>query len=224
MKRAAACAVFALVQASAPVWADLSPPYHVSIDVSSLAFANFELELALYDNSDVLGDSWVFVDNVLLGGVPMADFESGTLDGFDGSLNTPGSVTVAGGSIDGAGTLLMRIDEDPIYLSTIAFRDFGGSAASILEFDLQMEASTTLGFWGLDEFVVNVLDPVWLDPLLPELPFGGILSLSAAGLQTADGVAATVIPAPGAALLGAIGLACTALARRRRAKSAVGCS
>jgi hypothetical protein len=33
-------------------------PSHISIDLSSLGGADFQLQMALYDNSPLIGDSW----------------------------------------------------------------------------------------------------------------------------------------------------------------------
>ena len=183
MKRAKVVAVVFCVLAAQAVKAELTPPQHVTIDVSALTSQEIELELALYDNSEVIGDSWVLIDNVVLGGVTQADFESGTLEGFDDSLN-PGSVSAVPGSLDGTGSYVMRIDEDPVTFVTFTWQDYPGSDAQTLEFDLQMQASEVDGFFGLDEFVVNILDPDTLTPLLPQLGIGGILSLTAEELQT----------------------------------------
>ncbi len=65
-------------------------PYHVSVDLSGLAHpSDVELVFELFDDSVTIGDSWVHIDNVTLGGIVDANFEGGTLGGFDDSSNTP---------------------------------------------------------------------------------------------------------------------------------------
>lgn len=160
---------------SALAAASVTQRMHVTVDISSIPPGDIQLELALYDNSEVMGDSYVLFDNVRIDGVTQADFETGTLEGFDISLN-PGSVSVQTGAITD-GNYVLRIDEDPVTFVTFTWQDFPGGTT--LEFDVQMEASETVGFFGLDEFVVNVLDPATLAPLLPQLPPGGILSVTA---------------------------------------------
>ena len=165
MKLRNTVSLMAAAFAACPAVASSAESWHVTIDVSSIMPTELQLELALYDNSDVVGDSWVFIDNVQLGGVMQADFESGSLEGFDNSLN-PDSVKVVGGALDGFGRFFMRIDEDPVTFVTFTWRDLSRGLTT-LEFDFRMEASETVGFFGLDEFVVNVLDPNSLVPLLP---------------------------------------------------------
>ena len=167
--------------AACPVLASSAESLHVTIDVSSIMPGELQLELALYDNSDVVGDSWVFIDNVQLGGVMQADFESGSLEGFDPNLN-PDSVKVVGGALDQVGRFFMRMDEDPVTYVTFTWRDMSRGPTT-LEFDFRMEASETVGFFGLDEFVVNVLDPNSLIPLLPQLPAGGVMAVTADGIE-----------------------------------------
>lgn len=192
-------------------------PWHVSIDTSGIVGSDIELEFALYDNSEVLGDSWAFIDNVTFGPV-LEDFETGDIGGFDDSLNTPGSVSAVSGSLVGPGSFMMRMDEDPVFSSTIAFRDFAGSSATTLEFDLLFSGSDTVGFFGLDEFVVSILDPFTLDPLLSGLTpgFGDVFAVNADGATYTADVSAALVPVPGAVLLGVVGLGCVGLLRRFR--------
>ena len=203
---------FPLAVATAPALADVIP-YHVSIDVTGLT--NLEMEFALYDNSGVIGDSWALLDNVTLGGLSV-DFEGGTLGGFDNSLN-PASVSTVAGNLNGSGGHVMRIDEDLAFTPTFTWRDFAGSSASTLEFDMAFSGSTTAGFFGLDRFVVSILDPTTLDPLLPGLTpgFGDVLAIDANGLVHTADVGVGVIPAPGSTVLGTVGLAMIAWAKRR---------
>ena len=210
-----------------PVLAGSMESLHVTIDVSSIMPGELQLELALYDNSDIVGDSWVFIDNVQLGGMMQADFESGTLEGFDPNLN-PDSVHVVSGDLDGTGQFVMRLDEDPVTYVTFTWRNMSRGTTS-LEFDVQMEASETVGFFGLDEFVVNVLDPNTLAPLLPQLPAGGVMAMTADGIEkTADVGLEPIIPAypiPAVSTIGqvVVGLllltgGMIAFGRRRRAE------
>ncbi len=191
----------AAVASATPAIAVLIPPTHVTIDISSIISQDLQLEFGLFDNSDRLGDSWVLIDNVRLGGTLEVDFETGTLQGFDASLN-PDSVTVVNASIDGTGCLALRMDEDLSTFVTFTWRDFAGSSAETLEFDVQMQASTETGLFGLDEFVTNVLDPATLNPLLPQLPVGGILAISSGDLvhTTEVSVEATRVASPRFAL------------------------
>ncbi len=189
------------------------PPSHVTIDISSLVGKDISLDFALYDNSGVVGDSWTLVDNVAING-SLIDFEDGTLGGFDDSLN-PDSVDVVAGNLFGAGTMLMRIDEDPGSTPTVAYRDYVGSGATTLTFDLGMTTSETVGTWGLDELVVSVYnytDSMWaISDALAVNADGAVTSTE----TTVSGV--TVIPAPGAGLLTMIGAGCVGLVRRWRA-------
>ena len=65
--------------------------HHVSIDISSLKGNALELEIDLFENSGVVGDSWTVIDNMVLGGA-VINFEDAILQGFDNSLN-PGNVS-----------------------------------------------------------------------------------------------------------------------------------
>ncbi len=207
--------VFVLLLVS-PAWADVA---HVSIDISSLAMQDIEMEFALYDNSGTVGDSWAFIDNIMLGGSLVAGFEAGALAPVNGSLNAA-SVNVVPGSIGGSGAFVMRMDEDPAVTPTFAILDLSGSAATTLEFDLDFTGSATPGFFGLDQFVLSLLNPDSLDPLLPGLTpgFGDLFTADANGFQTGAGVTVssgvTPVPAPGALVLATLGLGCIRFARR----------
>ncbi|MBI1925101.1 hypothetical protein HYR99_12740, partial [Candidatus Poribacteria bacterium] len=145
-------------------------PFPVTLDISSLTGLNIELELDLFDTDGILGNSYVLIDNVWvqdsLGtilGPGRLDFEDGTLQGFDDSLNTPGSVLNVAGAFPGdPGTRQLRIDEDVAFFPTIAFRDFPGSSATQLRFDFEFFTSTG----SPDSFVASLLDPITLNPLL----------------------------------------------------------
>jgi hypothetical protein len=179
-------------------------PYHASIDLSGIAGSDFELEVALYDNSGVIGDSHALIDNVVFG-AESDDFESG-IGGFVVDPFNPGSVNVVGGSLNGSGASVLRIDEDPFVTPTLAYRDYTGSAATSLSFDFQMFASDTVGLFGQDELVFSILDPVTFDPLLPDLTgFGDVLAVNYDGMIYTDDVAVSVVPVPGALLLGMLG-------------------
>ncbi len=208
-------ALLALIAFSGTTWA---LPSRVSIDVSSLAGSAIELEIDLYDNSGVIGDSWALIDNVALEpAIEIIDFETGTLEGFEDWLN-PLSVGVVSGDLIG-GSYVLQIDEDPGVTPTITYRDFLPSAATTLSFYFEMTASSTPGPWGLDALVFSILDPVTLSPF-PSLPglygFGDVLEVTASGVMYSSGVTVTVIPVPGALLLGMIGIGTMGIFRRFR--------
>jgi hypothetical protein len=207
--------------AAAPAWADMSP-LRVSIDMSGIS-GNMELEVDLFDLSGTIGDTHVLLDNVRLfngGTIASANFEDGTLQGFDASLN-PGSVHVVSGNLDGTGSNLLRIDEDPIVTPTITWRDFVNPGATTLNFDFLFESTGTPGPLGPDELVVSLLNPDTLSPLVPGLNgLGDVVRYNAVGgVRMANGVTGAEIspvPAPGAAMLGATGLVCLAASRRKK--------
>ena len=190
-----------------------NPTYHVTVDVSSLVGNDIELEIDLFDNSGVNGDSWVLIDNVTFG-IITDDFEDGTIGAFDNSLN-PGSVDVVSGSLI-TGNYVLRIDEDTTFNPTITFRDFLPSAAITLSFDFQFNSTGTAGTFGQDELVFSILDPDTLQPVLPGLTpgFGDILAVNANGMQYTSDV--SVVPAPGAIILGSLGVGFVGWLRRRR--------
>lgn len=208
-------ALLCLIAFSGTAWAR---PTLVSIDVSSVAGSGIELEVDLYDNSGVIGDSWALIDNVTLKpAIEIIDFETGTLEGFEDWLN-PVSVGVVSGSLIG-GSYVLRIDEDPGVTPTIIYRDFLPSAATTLSFYFEMTASNTPGPWGLDALVFSILDPFSLSPF-PSLPglygFGDVLEVTASSVTYSPGVTVTVIPIPGALLLGMIGIGTINVYRRFR--------
>ena len=172
-----------------------NPTWHVAIDVSTVAVQNLEIEFALYDNSGVIGDSWALIDNVVYG-AETEDFEDGTLGGFDASLN-PASVQVINDTLDGSGSKVMHIAEDPVLTPTYVFRDFVVSGAGTIEFDFSLFGSGLVGPYGLDELVVSILDADTLSPLLPGLTpgFGDVVAANSNGLIEVDGVTVSPIAA-----------------------------
>ncbi len=131
------------------------------------------------------------------------DFEDGTLGGFDDSLN-PGSVDVVSGNLFGAGSKLMRIDEDLGGTPTVTYKSYGSSIATTLTFELGMTTSETVGTWGLDTLAVDVRNPNSGTYYIMDA-----LVVNAAGAVTSPETTisgAAVIPAPGASLLAMIGV------------------
>lgn len=201
-------------------WAD--PYYHVSIDVYSLSGSDFELEIDLFDNSGIKNDSWALIDNVHIKDassniLEMIDFEDSTLQGFEDWLN-PDSVDVVPGTW-WSGNYMMRIDEDPVFSYTIAYRDFLSSPATTLSFDFQLISDGTEGLWGQDTLVFSILDPLTpdLDPF-PSLPglygVGDVLEATASGAVYSPGVEVELVPVPPALLLGIIGIGSVGIFRK----------
>ena len=185
-------------------WADLY--HHVTVDVTSIAGSDFELEIDLFDNSGITGDSWALIDNVVYGAM-VVDFETGTLEGFDNSLN-PSSVGVASGNLS-SGSFVLRIDEDPMFTPTITYRDFLPSTATTLSFDFKMNSTGVVGPFGQDALVFSILDPVTLNPFssLPGLyGFGDVLEVTASGATYSPGVNVQLVPVLPSLLLGMIGI------------------
>lgn len=160
-------------------------PQQVVIDVSSLIGQAFELEVSLYDNSGVIGDTWVLLDDIVYGSQG-EDFEDGTTGAFDNSLN-PDSVNATEGNLLGDGNFVLRIDEDPGVTPTITFMDFTLSDSGLLSFTYDIVASTTVGPFGYDELVFSIVDPVTYQPLVPGLTvnFGDVLAADADGTNSA---------------------------------------
>jgi hypothetical protein len=194
-----------------------TPAYHVSVDLSELGGSGFQLQAALYDNSGMMGDSLVRIDNVVNGSSAHDDFEAGTLGGFNSSLN-PASASLVTGSLDGTGSYVLRLDEDPAVNPTIVYRDYLIPDGPELSFDFEMVASDTVGFWGEDELVFSLWDPATQDPLVSGLTgLGDVLAVRASGMEYVHTVAVTtaLIPAPAALTLGLIGAGGVAVWRRR---------
>jgi hypothetical protein len=201
---------------TATAWA---VPTQVSIDVSGISGSDFELDISLYDNSGVIGDTWVRIDDVFFG-AQSDDFELGDIGSFDDSLN-PASVYAAPGSVIGPGDWVMRIDEDLIVTPTITFRDYTGTGHPTLTFEFDMTTTGTVGPFGLDELVFSLLDPVTLAPLVPGLTgFGDVLAVTNDGMEYTADVTVAVIPLPPAVLLCMIGVVGTRVVIRRSRNSA----
>ncbi len=182
----------------------------VDVDISGIA-TPFQMEVQLYSMSEPYGDSWVWLDNVV-SGAEVFDFEDGTLQGFDDSLN-PGSVMVVPGTIDG-GTQVLMVAEDPLYLSTITFRDFSLPTTSVLSFDFSVNLN------GMDSVVISLLDPENGEPLMAGLNegYGDLIEISLRGILVVDAVSVTtnVIPVPGALGLGLFGVGLVRMYSARR--------
>ena len=211
---------FLAVAVAAMLWANMASAdtYHVELDLPSLGIdlsvvSDLELEIQLYDNNWWLGDSWATIDNVDLSPETI-DFEGlppGDLAGFDDSLNTFGSVSVLE-SPSGSGNHVMQILEDPLFSSTLVFRDFYGFTGSVLSFDVEAELAPSDGFWPGDELVFSLLSldfDTYLQPLVPGFyGFGDVAFIDADGLH--------VVPLPGACLLGLLGFGSAGLGLRKR--------
>ncbi len=173
---------------------------HVTIDLSGTSVTNGQLDFSLYDNSDAIGDSYVLIDNVVLGSD--AEYFDTDLGGFDDSWN-PGAVVVE--------NLKMRMDENLSSFVTTTTKDYLGFTATSLTFDLELFLSQDEGYYGFDEFVVTLYD---LDN--PNDEGYEVLWISADDSWHDDIVTLTntVVPVPGA--VGLCGLGLALLQRRRR--------
>ena len=188
-----------------------SSPFWIEVDISSLAGSDFELEIDLYDNNGIIGDSWAFIDNVFIkdssGVIELIDFEDDTLQDFDDSLN-PASVNVVSGTW-WSGNYMMRIDEDPTCTPTITYRDFSSSSATkLLHMEFEFISSGVSGFFGQDALVASLLDPTTHDPLITGLTGSGdFLEATASGNSTSSEVRGIdPIPEPNTILLVLSGL------------------
>jgi len=182
-------------------------PYWIEVDISSIAGSDFQLELDLFDNSEVVGDTWAFIDNVFIKGssgvTKLIDFETGTLEGFEASLN-PDSVDVVLGTW-GSGSHIMRIDEDPSVTPTITWRDFLPSDATILHMEFELISDGTSGSFGQDALVASLLDPSML--IIGLTGSGDFLEATASGNSvSAEVTGINPVPEPSTFLLMGCGL------------------
>jgi hypothetical protein len=165
----------------------------VDIDISSIT-GPFEMEVQLWSSSG----SWAWMDNIV-SGTEGVDFETGTLEGFDTSLN-PVSVNVVGGNVNGSGAYVLEIAEDAAW-NTITFRSFLAPTSLTLSFDMLTDLRDS------DELLVSILDPDTGDGLLEGLEgYGDVLRIYADDIDSSDDVTAMVVPVPGAMVLGLIGV------------------
>ncbi len=212
MRRVSAAFLVVLsAMCSSSALADL---YHVSIDLSGLS-GGVELQAALYNNSGVVGDSWVLMDNVSLGSA-IDNFEGGTLGGFNVPSLNAGSVNVVGGNLNGDGSSVMRIDEASGLIGTFVYQDYLSPSGNTLVFDLGLTTSDTVGFRYKDEFVISILDSDF-NPLFEGLTgLGDVLAIDADGVHYTDVVTLTPVPLPAAVLLGLLGFGTAALGLKRQ--------
>jgi hypothetical protein len=208
-------------------------PYRVTVDVSSVAGTDFELEFDLFDRdgTGVPGlpdpNSWLLIDNVFISDANgtitppgLIDFEGGPSDfgGFDVSLN-PGSVSNVPGAFPcDPGSRLLRVDEDPIFSPSIIYRGFLNQTATTLGFDFEFNTTSSV-----DSVVVSLyLSPFTGAPLLSTGVLGpgdpAVLEATISGNSLSSDTDATPIPEPttillmGFGLLGLLGI----VARQRR--------
>jgi hypothetical protein len=204
--------------------------YHVSIDLSALGIdvsaTDVELRVALYDRSDVTGDSHPFLDNVRLGSA-IDDFTDGggdaSLEGFSDSPDLD-FVSVEEHPL-GTGNHVMRIHEEnivdpflPSAYPALAVRNYFSPDGSVLSFDLDTRLSDAVGFSGLDELVVSLLDPGSLSPLVDGLApgSGDVVAFTAFTVRSVTGVDVEVVPTPGACLLAFLGFGSATLKLRKK--------
>jgi len=175
MKKYFAILAFIFFLSSVTAAISFAQPYWVEVDVSPFAGSDFQLELDLYDNSGVVGDSWGFIDNIFIKGpsgvIERINFESGTLEAFDDSLN-PDSVEVVAGA-SWSGDYMMRIDEDALVTPTIIWRDFLPSDATILHIEFEFISDGKKASFGQDTLVASLLSPITLEPLITGLKDSG---------------------------------------------------
>jgi hypothetical protein len=200
---------------SVPVQAEL-----YTIDLSSLGGRGFLLEAALYSASYDPDGSWVMMDNVVCGSATDT-FGDEDLGGFDDYLN-PDSVKGVWDGDATSGSYVLKIAEDEWFSPTIVLRTYASSGPA-LSFNLEMRPSQTTGTFD-DEFVLSILDPDTLDPLVWGLMSdyywpGDVLVANAGGV--AVDYDPTVVPAPAALLLGLLGFAAGGLGLRRARASLV---
>lgn len=190
-------------------------PFTVTVDVSSIAGLEFELDVQLFNNDAIVGNSSVFVDNVFIsdaGGVitppGLIDFESGGLEGF-APLGPDDPVSIVSGGFTG-GSFFLRLDESAAVNPTITFRTFLPSTATKLQFDFELVTPS-----ADDSVVASILDPNNGFAAFSTIPglfgFGDVLEATKAGNSFASGVTAAPtttapIPEPSSLLLMAVGV------------------
>ena len=229
MKKNLFIIIFLITTLLAFSWAQIASalPYHVTVDLSSVAGTDFELEFNLFDN-DSTTNSWILIDNVFIsdaGGIinppGLIDFEggSGDLGGFDFSLN-PSSVSNVPGAFPGdAGSRLLRVDEDPFFSPSIIFRGFLSHTATTLGFDFEFNTTSTA-----DSFVASLYLSLYDGtPLLSEGVLGSgdpaVLEATISGNSLSPDTNASPIPEPTTILLmgcGLFGLLGISIKRKRR--------
>ena len=182
-------------------WAD---PFSVTVDISSVAKKDIELEFSLFNRDGNAGESYLLIDNVFIEdssgtvlGPGQLDFEDNTLEGFDTSLN-PNSVSVVPGAFPGdQGNHQLRIAEEAQIFVTITHIDFAGAQSSKLRFDFELVTADG----SPDIFVASLLDPNTLDlspfATIPGLSgFGDLLEASGTENLLAEGVTIKPITTP----------------------------
>ena len=208
-KRHVTCLVLLVLFTIAPC-ALHADPYIVTVDLSSFTSTPDDVQLVfdLWDNSGALGDSRVLIDNVVFS--PATDDFSAGLGGF---------VDIGGGGVSVV-SQQMQLAEDFGAYPTSAAQKYIAAASKTLQFQFDWFSTGASGAFGPDEFVVSLVDPTFI-PLTPGLDgLGGILSVSGASgdltIETMSYVDLTVVPVPGAMLLGGLGMASVVLIRRIR--------
>lgn len=198
---------------SSAIWADLHQ-YHVSLDLNSLgisdAVRDVELEIALYNDNGVSGDSWARVDNVVLGST-LEDFTASDpfgSPGFERYLN-PDNVTRV--DIWGDGAMLIDDTGGSPPWPVLAYKDYLDRDGDTLYLDIAVDLGSQSGFWGGDRLVLSLLDPWTLSPLVSGLSgLGDVAVISKKGLS--------VVPVPGACLLAILGFGSAGLKLRKRSQ------
>ena len=203
-------------------------PYTVTVDISSIAGSEFLLEFWVYDIDHFIGNTSLWIDNVFIsdaGGVitppGVIDFESGGYEGFvPDPLDPSVANIISGGFAAGAGgSYLLELTESSLVNPTLTCRGFDSSSATTLQFDYEL-VTTSAG----DSMVASIIDPDTgrgfdTIPDLTGLGLGDVLETVGGSPPTVvDGVSVQIIPAPGAFLLGCIGLAFANWKLRKRKK------
>jgi len=166
------------------------------IDVSDLGVTEIELEVALYNNSGLVGDSWAFVDDIAISS-PQGDLSD------QPAFSTAAAVA---GSLENVGVGATQINEQQDVNPTMLRWQYPVAAGDMLTFEFGMQASETAGSWGLDELVFSLLDPSTGAPLGTGLTEGmaDVLAVTAEGVRHTNRVA--VIPEPATLLFALFGI------------------